>query len=762
MKTLILDNFDSFTYNLYQYCAELGGNPVVFRNNELTLKDIERGKYTHIIISPGPGSPEKKKDFGIGGSVIKNFKSKIPILGVCLGHQGIIYALGGRVIRAPIPVHGKRSLVKIDTRNPLFKNLPEEIEAMRYHSLIGDSERIPDELSVIAETKNDKLVMGVAHKNFPLFGVQFHPESIGTPTGKQILRNFLEIEIPTNGMNKKEAEKIFSKMASGKMSKKEMGEILLEMAKRGETVSEIIGFANGTRKYARKLPVKNHNLMDTCGTGGSGLPRINISTAVAFILAGAGIKIAKHGNRAASGRCGSFDLLEELGVNINMSPETVASAIEKIGIGFIFAPAFHPAMKLIAPVRKKLGIKTIFNLLGPLTNPAKPKYHLLGTTSVEIAGKIVEAMKGLEYKRAMVVTGSDGLDDVTLNGETHIFELNNGRVKEFDFSPEEIGLKRVKSFKNISGGTKEKNARIFLDLLRGRAPKNLQNLLYLNVGFGFVVRGLARGAKEGVRMAQKMIKSGKAYEKFVEYKNFSRNFLPFRRAINEQPGDPSPEHRRGVAVIAEIKLRSPSFGKFPIKSIKKLVRAYEKNGTAAISVVTEPKLFNGSIELLKQIRQLTKLPILRKDFIKTTDQIEETFLTGANAILLIANILTKAQLKKLVFCAQKRNLDTLIEIHDEKDIEKLRGLTGIIIGINNRNLKTFKTDVNHAKSLLKRIKKIPEFKTTPIIIESGFSKPEELKKYKGKASAALIGTAFLTSKNPSKLLTQFVYAGSSK
>lgn len=752
MKTLILDNYDSFTYNLYQYCAEEGGNPVVYRNNELNLKDIERNGYTHIIISPGPGSPEKKKDFGICGDVIKKFKGKIPILGVCLGHQGIIYFLGGRVIRAPIPVHGKRSLVKIDTRNPLFKNLPEEIEVMRYHSLIGDGSKIPDELSVIAKTKNDGLVMAVAHKTVPLFGVQFHPESIGTPTGKKILRNFLEIKMPIKGMNKDEAEKILCKMVDGKMREKEMEKILREMAERGETVSEIIGFANGMRKYAKKLPVKNNDLMDTCGTGGSGLPRMNISTAAAFVLAGAGIKIAKHGNRAASGRCGSFDLLEELGVNIDMPPEAVADAIEKIGIGFVFAPAFHPAMKLIAPVRKKLGVKTIFNLLGPLTNPAKPKYHLLGTTSVENAKKMIEAMKGLGYKKAMVVSGSDGLDDVTLSGKTHIFELNNGRVHEYDFSPEEIGLKRVKTFKNISGGIKEKNARIFLDLLGGEAPKDLQNLLYLNAGFGFVARGRAKDIKEGFGMAQTTIKSRKAHEKFIKYRDFSRQFLPFRKAINKGK----------IAVIAEIKRASPSHGKFTIKSIEKLIRIYEKNGAAAISVVTEPKLFNGSIELLKQVKQLTKLPILRKDFIKTADQIEETFLAGANAVLLIANILTKNQLKNLVSAAQKRNLDTLIEIHDENDIKKLRGLNGIIIGINNRNLKTFKTDVNHAKSLLKRIKKIPEFKTIPIIIESGFLKPEELKQYKGTACAALIGTAFLTSKNPSKLLTQFIHAGSSK
>lgn len=203
IKTLIIDNFDSFTYNLYQYVAELGGNPVVVRNNAITTAEIARGsasgKFTHIIISPGPGSPDKKKDFGICGDVIKKFKGVIPILGVCLGHQGIIYHLGGRVIRAPEPVHGKRSEIKIDTSDVLFKGLPKIIEGMRYHSLIGEERTLPGELIITATTKHDGLIMAVSHKNsldgrpVSLFGIQFHPESIGTNFGKKILKNFLNI-----------------------------------------------------------------------------------------------------------------------------------------------------------------------------------------------------------------------------------------------------------------------------------------------------------------------------------------------------------------------------------------------------------------------------------------------------------------------------------------------------------------------------------------------------------------------------------------
>lgn len=193
MKTLILDNFDSFTYNLYQYCAELEGNPIVFRNNEITIENIKKHKFTHIIISPGPGTPEHEKDFGICEKVIEIFTGRIPILGVCLGHQGIIFHYEGRVIRALKPIHGKQSIVNLKTSHPLFHGLPKKIKVMRYHSLIGEKKNLPKELEIIAET--DGLIMGISHKNAPLFGVQFHPESIGTPHGKKILKNFLAINL---------------------------------------------------------------------------------------------------------------------------------------------------------------------------------------------------------------------------------------------------------------------------------------------------------------------------------------------------------------------------------------------------------------------------------------------------------------------------------------------------------------------------------------------------------------------------------------
>ena len=218
-KTLILDNYDSFTYNLYQYLGELGGNPIVFRNDEISFADIKRMKPSHVVISPGPGRPDRKRDIGVCLEVIRKFAG--PILGVCMGQQGIIYALGGKVVQAPEIMHGKVSQVKLDQASPLFNGLPAEITVMRYHSLIGERRGLPQELKVIAETEDaasvsgqvakevrvektgavkdgaagaKPLIMGVQHVSRPLFGVQFHPESIGTPEGKKILKNFLTLK----------------------------------------------------------------------------------------------------------------------------------------------------------------------------------------------------------------------------------------------------------------------------------------------------------------------------------------------------------------------------------------------------------------------------------------------------------------------------------------------------------------------------------------------------------------------------------------
>ncbi|MBI2453537.1 aminodeoxychorismate/anthranilate synthase component II [Candidatus Peregrinibacteria bacterium] len=192
MKTLIIDNYDSFTYNLYQYVGELKGNPIIFRNDQITLDEIEKFHPSHIIISPGPGTPLDPDYFGICKDAILNFGKTIPLLGVCLGHQGIAHAFGGKIVSANQIIHGKTSTIE-HTKNGIFKGIPNPIEGMRYHSLMADRETFPTELEITAWTLDDKTIMALKHKTYPIHGIQFHPESIGTPYGKQIVKNFIDL-----------------------------------------------------------------------------------------------------------------------------------------------------------------------------------------------------------------------------------------------------------------------------------------------------------------------------------------------------------------------------------------------------------------------------------------------------------------------------------------------------------------------------------------------------------------------------------------
>lgn len=190
-KTVILDNYDSFTYNLYQLVGSLGGNPIVYRNDAVTAGEIRDMKPTHIVVSPGPGTPENKRDFGVCGEVIVELGKTIPLLGVCLGHQGIVHAFGGRIVRAPVPMHGKTCLVEHDGKG-VFRGLKNPLKVMRYHSLMADPRALPPCLEVAASTK-DELIMAVRHKEYPVYGIQFHPESVGTETGEKIMKNFLNM-----------------------------------------------------------------------------------------------------------------------------------------------------------------------------------------------------------------------------------------------------------------------------------------------------------------------------------------------------------------------------------------------------------------------------------------------------------------------------------------------------------------------------------------------------------------------------------------
>jgi anthranilate phosphoribosyltransferase len=264
------------------------------------------------------------------------------------------------------------------------------------------------------------------------------------------------------------------------------------------------------REAAVKVEAKSRPLVDTCGTGGDGAHTFNISTAAAFIAAGAGVKVAKHGNRAASSQCGSADVLEELGVNLNLSPEQVARCIDEVGIGFLFARSFHPAMRHAAPVRSELGVRTVFNLLGPLTNPAGATRQVLGVFDAQWVEPIAHVLKNLGAERAFVVHGAGGLDEISTLGETHVAEVGQDTILSYTIAPEEFDIQRAMP-DDLRGGTPQQNAEIVLECLDA-VPNPRRDIALLNATAAIVAAGLAEDLKEGLERAQQSVNSGAARE----------------------------------------------------------------------------------------------------------------------------------------------------------------------------------------------------------------------------------------------------------
>ncbi len=520
---LLLDNFDSFTYNIFQYVRRLGHEVEVRRNNAVTAEEIDRLRPSHLIISPGPGRPENA---GISMEAVRAFQGKIPILGICLGHQAIGAALGGSIVRAAALCHGKESEIYHDGKG-IFSGMKNPFRAIRYHSLAVDRSSLPSELDVSAWTEDGE-IMGIRHKRWSLDGVQFHPESIGTDRGIEILANFLNprprpsliraaIRKASAGQDLEmgEAETLMEEIASGNATPAQIAGLLTALAGKGESVSEIGGFARALRRKA--APVRKPEgrpVIDTCGTGGDGSGTFNISTCAAFIAAGAGATVAKHGNRSITSRCGSADLVEALGVNIAAPAEVMEKALREIGLAFLFAPKFHASMKHAVPVRLDLGIRTIFNILGPLANPAGADRQLIGVYSEDLVPRIAETLARLGTSRALVVHGFDGLDEITLGGLTRAAEIRDGWIRLLDIHPRDFGFEPCREG-DLKGGSLKTNTEIALRILDGeRGPK--RNAAVMNAAAVIYLAGLQPGPAEAAAAAEKAIDTGAARRKLDE------------------------------------------------------------------------------------------------------------------------------------------------------------------------------------------------------------------------------------------------------
>ncbi len=329
-------------------------------------------------------------------------------------------------------------------------------------------------------------------------------------------KHAIDLLLQGQSLPEESAAAVMTQMMEGQLSDAQTAAFLTLLAVKGETVDELTGLARAMRNHAEPVELEG-TVVDTCGTGGSGLDTPNTSTMVAFILAAAGLRVAKHGNRASTGRCGSMDLLEALEVPIVLGPKQVVKLVESCNIGFMFAPRYHPAMKHVVPVRKTLGFRTVFNFLGPLANPASVGRQVLGVSDAKKAPLMAEALGRLGVERALVVHGEDGLDEITLTTRTQTYEVAKGQIKASAVHPEEVGLS-LKEAAEIQGGDREKNVRLFLEVLREKKRGPVRDLALVNAAAGLYVGGAAASIKEGVALANDIIESGAAYKSFENYR----------------------------------------------------------------------------------------------------------------------------------------------------------------------------------------------------------------------------------------------------
>jgi len=562
-------------------------------------------------------------------------------------------------------------------------------------------------------------------------------------------------------------EAFVSTSIQGNLSLGEQKKFLLDLNQRGYSGEDI---ASLVKLFYKQMPetLELSGAIDLCGTGGSGLSRINTSTLSAIVLAACGVPVAKHGNKAASGRFGSFDLLESLGINIMANRDRLENLYDELGLAFIFARSFHPVFKHFAQVRQELKVKTVFNILGPLLNPANPQYQIIGTSNPKDMNLMVEAAKALGKKRVLVLNGSDGLDELTLTGETSVMELQAGKIKTYTLRPEDFGFKAVE-FHEIAGGDRTFNVGITQEILGDTCTTTHLNLVLANTALALKFMGKVESYQAGVALAKKVIKNGQTKKLMERYGLLSnlpdilKQITDHKRAeisqlkeslplseLKNNLGQSNRDFRSALSqpaqlnLIAEIKKSSPSEKEIyrGELAIDKVAALYEKQGADAISVLTDHKFFGGALDNLRIARSATlTTPLLMKDFIIDEYQIYLARYYGADAILLITAILSLQQIQDYIDTARSLSMDVLLEVHNQRELEIALDSTAEIIGINNRDLHTFEIDT---RTFLGLFHNIPKTKT--IVAESGYTSAD-VSAIQGFSDAVLVGSSIMKSED---------------
>lgn len=326
------------------------------------------------------------------------------------------------------------------------------------------------------------------------------------------MKVFLQKLMSGTSLTAVEAEQALDEIMSGSAAPEQVAAFLGALGAKFPNAAEIVGAVRSMRKHAISVATARQDLIDTCGTGGDGMHTFNISTVNAIILAAAELGVSKHGNRSVSSQCGSADVLEQLGIPLQQTAETAQTALEQKNFAFLFAPSFHPAMKHVAPIRKSLGVRTLFNILGPLANPAPVKRQVIGVYDAKLLHLLAEALKALDHEEVLLVCGDDGLDEISLSAATKVAHLSHGMISYYALTPEDFGMYRA-PLEAIKGGDAKVNAAIIRDILTGKEQGPKRHITIINAAASLVVSGLVPNIREGVACAEELIDTGKAFEK---------------------------------------------------------------------------------------------------------------------------------------------------------------------------------------------------------------------------------------------------------
>lgn len=336
------------------------------------------------------------------------------------------------------------------------------------------------------------------------------------------MKAYLEKIARGEDLTRQEAAGLLEAILAGEASEAQMGAVLLGLRTKGESAEEIAGFVDVLQRHMVSVSLRDPDALDVCGTGGDGRGTFNVSTTVALVLAGGGVTVAKHGNRSISSRCGSADVLEALGIAVDLGPEQVKRCIDEIGIGFFFAPRYHPAFKVLAPVRRQLAVRTVFNLLGPLLNPARVRRQMIGAFSMEAAARLAEVLAVRGVQKACTLHSHDGYDEVSPFAETALFFVQGNGARPFQTSYHPPSGGNGYSPEQVQGGSAEENARLILGVLEGR-PGAAREMVLHNAALGFLVADRVSSMEEGVRLAAEVIDSGLARQKLTAWQQASRD-----------------------------------------------------------------------------------------------------------------------------------------------------------------------------------------------------------------------------------------------